>query len=143
MPEALRSLVEGMSRRAGLGADVEIDEVGPGDPDRETACYRIAQEALTNAVKHSGATRLKVVLQRLGDELELIVEDNGIGFDVRAATARACGGSSLGIVSLRERALLAGGRTEVVSRPGVGTRVRALLPVQRQSPGLDTASEGA
>ena len=143
LPEALRSLVEGVSTRAGLVADLGIDEVGPGDPDLETACYRIAQEALTNAVKHSGATRLKVVLQRHGDELELIVEDNGIGFDVRAATARARRGSSLGIVSLRERALLAGGRTEVVSRPGGGTRVRALLPLQRPSAGQDAESEGA
>jgi signal transduction histidine kinase/CheY-like chemotaxis protein len=143
LPEALRALVEGLSERAGLGADVEFDEVGPVDPDVETACYRIAQEALTNSVKHAGATRLRVVLHRIGEELELIVEDDGIGFDITAATAKAVRGSSLGVLSLQERGILAGGRTEIVSRPGGGTRVRTVVPAGSRPGGRDAGEEDA
>ena len=92
LPEAVRAFVERLSERAGLDADMEIDQVGPVQHDVETACYRIAQEALTNSVKHAGATWLRVVLRHIGDDLELITEDNGIGFDVPAATAHAAQG---------------------------------------------------
>ena len=54
LAEALRALVEGLAERAGLAAEADVDEVDPADPEVEMACYRIAQEALTNAVKHSG-----------------------------------------------------------------------------------------
>jgi signal transduction histidine kinase len=125
---ALRSLVRGLSERAGLGAKVEIDEVGPVNPDVEIACYRIVQEALNNTVKHARATKLRVALNRAADELELVVEDNGSGFDVTSATARAARGWSLGMLGMRERAVLAGGWAEISSRPGLGTRIRAVIP---------------
>jgi signal transduction histidine kinase/CheY-like chemotaxis protein len=143
LPEALRALVESVAERVGLSADLELDDVGPIDPDLETACYRIAQEALTNSVKHAGATRLRVVLHRIGDELELIVEDDGIGFDVTAATVQAVRGSSLGVLSLQERGILAGGRTEIISRPGGGTRVRTIVPAVGRPAGRDAGEEGA
>jgi signal transduction histidine kinase len=143
LPEALRALVESLSERAGLGAVVEFDDIGPIDPDVETACYRIAQEALTNSVKHAGATRLRVVLHRVAEELELIVEDDGIGFDVTAATVQAVRGSTLGVLSLRERGILAGGRTEIVSRPAGGTRVRTVVPAGGRPAGPNAGDEGA
>ena len=136
LAEALRALVEGLAGRAGLAAEAEVDEVGRVDPEAETACYRIAQEALTNAVKHAGAVRLRVEPRRLGDDLELVVDDDGDGFDVAAATARAARGASLGMLGLRERAALAGGRAEVTSGPGRGTRVRAVVPASGRAAGL-------
>ncbi len=138
LAEALRALAENLAERTGLAAEAEVDEIGPVDPEMETACYRIAQEALTNAIKHAGATRLHVAWHRVGDELELVVEDDGTGFDVAAATARAVRGSSLGILSLQERAMLVGGRTEIAARPGGGTRVRALFPPCGRRDGHDT-----
>ncbi len=143
LPEALRALVEGLSARAGLGADVEVEEAGPIDPDIQRACYRIAQEALTNAVKYAGAKRLRVVLHRAGDELELTIEDDGTGFDITAARARAVRGASLGVLSMPERAMLAGGRTEIVARPGGGTRVRIALPASGRPAVLNAGEERA
>ncbi len=128
LAEALRALVEGLAEKTSLAAAVDVDDVGPVDPEVETACYRITQEALTNAIKHSAATRLSVALRRNGDALELVIEDNGTGFDVAAAWSRAAHGSSLGILGLEERAMLAGGRSEIISRPGLGTRIRTVVP---------------
>ncbi len=141
LAEALRALAENLAERTGLAAAADVDEIGPVDPEVETACYRIAQEALTNAIKHAGATRLHVALHRAGDELQLVVEDDGTGFDVAVATARAVRGSSLGVLSLQERAMLAGGRTEITSRPGDGTRIRAVFPAGGQRD-LQDAGEG-
>jgi PAS domain S-box-containing protein len=141
LAESLRALVEGLAERTGLEAEVEVDEVRPVNPEVEMTCYRIAQEALTNAVKHAGGTRLRVALHRVGDDLELVVEDDGTGFDVAAATTRAARGSSLGVLGLQERAMLAGGRTQIGSRPGGGTRVHTLVPAGRRQAGPDQRVE--
>jgi signal transduction histidine kinase len=138
LAEALRALVEGLAERTGLGAEAAIDEIGRVDPEVETACYRLAQETLTNAIKHARASRLRVALHRIGDDLELVVDDDGIGFDVAAAMARAVGGSSLGILGMQERARLAGGWAEIGSRPGLGTQVRARVPARGRTGGLPT-----
>jgi PAS domain S-box-containing protein len=135
LAEALRALLEGLAERAGLATEADIDAaIEPADREVELACYRIAQEALTNAVKHAGGTRLRLALGRSGTGLELVVEDDGAGFDVEAATARAARGSSLGMLGLRERAALAGGRLEIASWPGAGTRVRAVVPARGRGP---------
>jgi PAS domain S-box-containing protein len=138
LAEALRALAENLAERTGLDAEAEVDEIGPVDPEVETACYRIAQEALTNAIKHAGAARLRVALHRAGEDLELVVEDDGTGFDVADATSRAVRGSSLGVLSLQERAILAGGRTEITSQPGGGTRIRAVVPAAGRTDGHNT-----
>jgi PAS domain S-box-containing protein len=141
LAEALRALVEGLADRTGLGTEAEVDEIGPVDPEIETACYRIAQEALTNAIKHAGATRLRVALHRIGDDLDLVVADDGTGFDVAAAMLRAVGGSSLGILGLQERAILAGGWAEIISSHDCGTRVHAVVPAKGREGGLHAGGE--
>ena len=126
---ALHALIEELARGARMDAEVQIDpDLGRSDPESETVCYRIAQEALTNAVRHSRASRLRLVLNRTEEGLVLLVEDNGIGFDVITTKAAAIQGKSLGILGLFERASLAGGRAFIESQPGSGTRVRLLLP---------------
>ena len=91
----------------------------------ETAAYRIVQEALTNVARHSGAAEAMVVLRAESDCLSVLVEDAGAGFAVgRVLAIGACG-----LTGMRERALLLGGRLEVESAPGTGTRVRAELPL--------------
>jgi PAS domain S-box-containing protein len=104
----------------GLGRRIYPREV-------ETAAYRIVQEALTNVARHAGV-RHAVVRARLdGATLRLEVEDRGTGFDPRAARAA---GTSSGLSGMQERAVLLGGRFEIISSPGTGTRLIAELPVQ-------------
>lgn len=99
------------------------------DQQVETALYRIAQEALTNAVKHAAATNISVLLGRHDGRATLIVEDNGKGFDLDAV--RHSGGSkrSLGILGMEERAALVGGAITIESSPGRGTTVFVEVPV--------------
>jgi signal transduction histidine kinase len=96
----------------------------------ETACFRIAQEALNNVVRHARATRAAIELRRQGDELELVVRDDGLAFDVQATYQKAVRGASFGLVGMRERATLLGGSLDILSQPGKGTEVRARLPLK-------------
>jgi signal transduction histidine kinase len=91
------------------------------DPDVETAIYRIVQESITNVAKHARANRVDVVVAERHDEIEIVVRDDGCGFDVSAPT------SGFGLTGIRERVSLAGGELEIVSS-GHGTAVLASLP---------------
>jgi two-component system sensor histidine kinase UhpB len=127
---ALRSYVAGLARRSNIEALFDADEqIDRPCPDVETACYRIAQEALTNVARHAGAKTVRVELVRVGRAIRLIVADDGVGFDVPSATQRAVGGASLGLLGMRERASLLGGQLEIASEPGRGTEVRATFPL--------------
>jgi PAS domain S-box-containing protein len=95
----------------------------------ETALYRIAQEALTNVFKHSGADRVSFILERRGDHVLAVVEDNGRGFDVEAPAEAPAKGRNLGLLGMRERAALLGGTLNVESAHGAGTTVFVRIPV--------------
>jgi len=95
----------------------------------ETTLYRIAQEALTNVARHAKATHASVLLQRRGGTMVLVVEDNGVGFDVPAAIASQQR-ERLGLYGIEERASLVGGRLTVESRPGEGTTVSVEIPLE-------------
>lgn len=99
--------------------------------DLATVCFRITQEAVTNAIRHAKPTAISIQLNYDGDELQLAIIDDGCGFDVAEARRRALDGTSLGIVSIQERAKLAGGETEITSIIGQGTTVRARFPLKR------------
>ena len=89
-------------------------------PDEvETAIYRIIQESLTNVARHARATHVSIAVARQNDEVSLIVEDDGQGFDVEEALARG----RLGLLGMRERAEMLGGKLEIESKPGAGARV--------------------
>jgi len=94
----------------------------------ETACFRVAQEAVNNIVRHARAQNVWLRLAVDGDRLVLAVRDDGIGFDVEAAQRRAALGASLGVVSMGERAALADGTLRIESTPGAGTIVLASFP---------------
>jgi signal transduction histidine kinase len=85
----------------------------------ETACFRIAQEALSNVARHASARHVEVMLTVLDNALELTITDDGIGFDIELLR------KGLGLVGMAERAELAGGRLDIKSAPGAGTTVRA------------------
>jgi PAS domain S-box-containing protein len=86
----------------------------------ETTMYRLAQEALNNVAKHARADHVDVVFERSADTLSLIIEDNGIGFDVSAAQAA---GRGLGLIGMRERAALVGADLQIESTTGGGTTI--------------------
>ena len=120
---ALRTLVAGVAESEGLVANVSI-ELGGGrlEPDVETVAYRVAQEALTNIVKHADAHTVAVELLRDGERLRLTVADDGRGLGESHD-------EGYGIVGMRERAALASGVIEIAPAPGGGTRVTLELPL--------------
>ena len=98
--------------------------------DAASVLYRVAQEALQNAVAHAGATRVILRLELLGDTVRLEVVDDGRGFDPVTATERRRG---MGLFAIRERAALVGGRVEIDSAAGRGTTVAATVPISEES----------
>ena len=125
---ALRWHVARESARTGLAFEVDVDFERRLPPEVEIACFRIVQEALTNVVRHSGATRVSVSLKIVDDTIDLIVQDDGRGFDVAAARRQAATGVSQGVLTMEERAMLAGGRMSIKSSADRGTTVQVLLP---------------
>jgi signal transduction histidine kinase len=100
--------------------------VPSGIPAAASLClYRILQEALHNAAKHSGARVMTVRLRGTPDAIELLVQDTGTGFDVEAAEAS----HGIGLVSMQERAVLAGGKLSITSSPRRGTTIEARVPL--------------
>ncbi|HEY4348015.1 MAG TPA: GAF domain-containing sensor histidine kinase [Gaiellaceae bacterium] len=123
---ALRKHVELHRRLGQREIDLEIDDSLPPDATRDAEMLRIAQEALQNALRHGHAGTIAVRLHRRGDSLLLEVEDDGVGFDPSAAALRS---KRLGLTSMEERASRVGGRLEIRSAAGEGTRVRLEVPV--------------
>lgn len=124
---ALRDRAEAISRNHGLSCSVESNLQGRLDSDLETILYRVAQEALTNVVKHSRAARADVALQTVNGWVELEVKDDGIGFSPQPATL-GNDGQHFGLMAIRERVEMAGGTSEVRAHPGAGTLIRVRLP---------------
>ena len=96
--------------------------------DMATALFRIVQEALTNTVKHAGATTVIVTLLSQDDKLVLIVEDNGTGFEIPAVDRLKRDGKGFGLLGMQERAGILGAEFDLASAPGKGTRITMRLP---------------
>jgi two-component system sensor histidine kinase UhpB len=129
--------IEGHARSleeiSGLAVEVHAEDVsGDLPPQAELATYRIVQEALSNVVRHAHATRARVAIAREDGRLVVTVEDDGRGFD--PANALSTDGGGLGLFGMKERAGYIGGRVEVASTPGAGTRVRAEIPLRDDAP---------
>ena len=129
LPSALTALGTGVARQAGIPVDRRIaPDLPPLSPEAELVVYRVAQEALTNAVRHAGACRLWLSLDRTGPAgVALEVEDDGRGI---AGAAEGAGG----IRGMRERALLVRGDIAVGDGPRGGTRVRLVIPPAGEGP---------
>jgi two-component system sensor histidine kinase UhpB len=127
---SLRWYVEREATRAGLAFRLALAPLEPRPPAAvETTCFRVAQEALTNVIRHAQAHAVAVELGSAAGMLQLVVRDDGQGFDVAAARLRAAHGGSQGLLSMQERVALAGGDLEIQSAPGRGTAIRARLPL--------------
>ena len=129
---ALRWYTDRLAQSAKLNVRFIVDlpdHTLPGEI--ETACFRVSQEALTNVVRHAKAQEITVELRQNEEKLKLTVVDDGIGFDVKFAKARAATGESFGLLGMQERVILAGGSIEIESVPERGTKVRACFPLRQ------------
>ena len=122
---ALRSLAASVSSSGQMAVDV-VDAGWPGDagPEAGIVLFRVAQEALQNAMKHSGASEATVVVSGDSRQLTLSVQDDGCGFDAAAGASA----SRLGLAGMRERIRQVGGAIAIESLPGAGTRIEAAIP---------------
>ncbi|HET7417089.1 MAG TPA: GAF domain-containing protein [Solirubrobacterales bacterium] len=123
---ALQALAEENSARGGIEIEATIELSGERSGDAERVVYRLVQEALTNVVKHAGASRVDLTAEEGENEIRIAVVDDGDGFDPGAATA------GRGLMGMRERIELLGGSIEVSSQPGEGTEVAARVPLQER-----------
>jgi PAS domain S-box-containing protein len=127
----LRWLAERHCQRTGSAAQVvgHLSGTTPS-PEIAIACFRVAQEALTNVVRHAAAQNVWIELSQSESVLELVVRDDGVGFDVARTQEQAAKRGRLGLLGMAERVQLLGGRLQVESEPGRGTRIRALFPLE-------------
>lgn len=123
---ALTTHAAAFESREGIAVDLQIEADHRLPNQIEEAVFRVAQEALHNVAKHARATRVTVRLTVSPDELDLLVQDDGTGFD---AAAQAAARRTLGLTSMRERAVLLGGDCTIASAPAHGTTIRLRLPV--------------
>jgi signal transduction histidine kinase len=121
---ALRWYAKARVDKPGIEVVMHLDEAPRLPPPLETALYRVAQEALANVVEHSGAQRVSVGLAISPGYAVLTVFDDGRGFDLAQARGRG-----LGLPSMRERVAQFGGQFNVVTEPGAGTRVYAVVTI--------------
>ncbi|HUJ79217.1 MAG TPA: PAS domain S-box protein [Nitrospiria bacterium] len=127
---ALRWMLDRRAREAGFTTQCVargMDERLP--PEIESTAFRIAQEALTNVIKHANARSVRVELSRRKNVMTLLIVDDGIGFDPEAARAEALRGKSLGLVGMEERASLVNGRIALRTAPGKGTELMLEIPL--------------
>lgn len=125
LAEALADYCVGIERRYGVAVRLRVPLVeGVFSPEASLGLFRITQESLANVVRHAGAREIQVTLKEDGGDVHLVVADDGAGFDPGAVRR-----TGLGLASIAERARLLGGRSEITSTPGVGTRVEVTVPL--------------
>ena len=129
LADALQWALSQQAKAAGWKASMRADELPERlSQDIETACFRIGQEALSNVARHAHAKSVEVMLENGGDELRLTVADDGNGFDIEDFRRPEERRKHVGLIAMSERASLAGGRLDIESAPGEGTRVVATFP---------------
>ncbi len=131
---AIRKEAKDLSKSAGIKARVTIDEkVGRLAADVEAAVYRVVQEALHNVAQHSQARSVSIQVTREGQMVCIVVEDDGIGFNKNAVNRER---RTFGLEGIRERISMLGGRVQIASSKGKGTRLEVCVPAERG--GLET-----
>jgi len=127
---ALQWYVQEFENRYAIRADLVVE----GDrfrapPEYETVLFRIAQEALTNIGKHARASHAKVRLEVYPAQLRVTITDDGRGFDPGEVLGRDRSHTGWGLLGIQERTLLLGGKCEIISKSGQGTRIRVSIPL--------------
>jgi signal transduction histidine kinase len=132
---ALRAYLEAQSTLSGISMELEegtektpLHLDGRLPADLEIVCFRVAQESITNALRHASARRVSVLIVKRPTAITLAVKDDGRGFDVVGTLETAAAEGHLGVVGMRERVRAYGGTFQVISHPGMGTTVTVDLP---------------
>ncbi|MDD5141433.1 MAG: PAS domain S-box protein [Verrucomicrobiales bacterium] len=128
LAEALKAECERFSRQESVTADVTLRDLPDVVPPETALClFRVTQEALRNVARHARARRVEISVLFLNGDLQLVVHDDGIGFDPALQRARP----SLGLASMRERVFLVDGEIEIESTPGQGTTILVTVPLKK------------
>jgi PAS domain S-box-containing protein len=134
LADAVEAMLQRVAERTGWTTELRIDVLPRTLPPAiETASFRIVQEAVTNAARHAGARAVEVGLKQDGDRLVATIRDDGRGFDLASMRTPQMRRAHFGLVSMSERATLAGGSIAIESSPGNGTTVRVTLPLPPQT----------
>jgi two-component system, NarL family, sensor kinase len=129
LPAALETLGQRFTAETGTPVAFQLALVGPRLPARvEEALYRIAQEALVNIRRHAQASAVRIELRQKGDSIQLIVADNGCGFDTQQPGTGAHT-HGFGLIGMQERARLLNGDMQISSYPGAGAHVEVTIPL--------------
>ena len=128
LSEAIASLVAEFQRSTGILPTSTIQLDRPLSREQNVAIYRIVQESLTNICKYAAATEVNIAIVQSAIHLQVIVEDNGKGFDISQNT------TGFGLQGMQERALAMSGQLEIVTALGRGCRVELVLPIGVNSP---------
>lgn len=131
--KAIRALIESWSTRCRIDVDFEAAQYEPTDisSDVETTLYRVIQEAFNNVAKHSGATRVGLLLSRTANQVQAIIEDNGRGFDTSKAFGVASPNGHLGLLGIQERLGTVGGTLKLESAPARGATLIVRVPIAK------------
>jgi len=129
---AIRWYVDRQSQRTGIKGSVITKRIDENlSPEIQITCYRIVQEAITNIIRHADAGSFSVEFVKKLNDLHLWISDDGKGYDVSLARKKAISGQSSGVLGMQERAELVGGWLDIYSSPKKGTKVYAILPLNR------------
>jgi len=139
----LRWYADRQAQRAGFAVHFAVESSGARLPaELAIACFRVMQEALTNVMRHARARHVWVELRQGDDEVDLVIRDDGVGFDSESAHGRAARGESFGLPGIQERVELLGGRADIQSQPDHGTTIRVWFPMA-SPPSAQAPSEGS
>jgi signal transduction histidine kinase len=125
---AMIELCRQISQKHNIKIDLQVDELPTTLPSDVSLCfYRVAQEALNNVIKHSGAESARIIFSEKDEQLRMDIADSGKGFDMSAAS------SGLGLTAMAERVRIVDGDFEMTSKPGIGTTIKTTIIIQKLS----------
>ncbi|MCM3628685.1 sensor histidine kinase [Paenibacillus glycanilyticus] len=124
LPAALSTLVDELKQKVPMTIDLDVDDTITMNQEAEDHLFRIAQEALSNTLRHAKADSMEIKLHRKGSEVRMLLKDTGIGFDLEAKKQ-----TSYGLLTMEERVNELGGSLHMVSKPGEGTSIDIRVPI--------------
>ena len=133
----LKSFRQETGIRVSLSAFAAVEQV---KGDKRTVLYRVAQEALTNVARHAGASHAAVKIQKVGGAVCMEIKDNGKGFQPERVVIHASKKKRLGLLGMRERLEMVGGKFAMKSAPGKGTTIHAQVPLMETAKSAEKLS---
>ncbi|MFD0588639.1 histidine kinase [Paenibacillus sp. GCM10027627] len=127
--QALSALVDELKQKVPMDIVLEVDESIALLPQAEDHLFRIAQEALSNTLRHSKANSMRIRLLRIDNRVHMTMQDSGVGFDLEAKKQ-----TSYGLLTMEERVNELGGALQMLSQPGEGTTIHLWVPIEKNAP---------